>query len=55
MELEIVISLILFFASLLSIVFAYLAYKRSKKNEVKIKGKIMEIFFRYWLYQSVSR
>lgn len=39
MTLELFISLVTIFASMSSIVFAFLAFKRNEKNEIKKEGK----------------
>ena len=45
MNLETMIALIGFFGSISSIVFAYLAFRRSDKQDVKIDGKTEGVMF----------
>lgn len=45
MNMEMIISLIGFFASISSIVFAYLAFKRSERQDSKSSGKTEGVMF----------
>lgn len=45
MNFEIIVTLVGFFASISSITFAYLAFKRSNQNEQKTNGKTEGVMF----------
>ena len=55
MTLELFISLVTIFASMSSIVFAFLAFKRNEKNEIKKEGKNEGLILSDIGYKSVCR